>query len=265
MRAWLLAVTLTAAVPKPLGLPWKELAPGVVTASVADLGGDANWAARVVLVDPQRATFAVRYDPSRPTLATWRARYPDALAIANGSFYSTDGPLGAEVRPTCEVIAAGRLLRGAGCKRQDALYFGANAVARSSAPVSTASARPQIVAPADFHPEQWSEALKSFPALVHAGAAVCGGAHYCAESSRTAAVAQMKDGRILFFASQWPAVRREVGRWLAEELGAVEALNLDGGPEATLLFHGQALEDGIGTQGVGLPMVLLILPPEGAR
>ncbi len=281
MKLWLLGIALVAATPKPLGPPWKELAPGVVTATVADLGGDANWAAKVVLVDPQRATFAIRYDPSRPTLAVWRARYANALAIANGSFYSTDGPPGAEVRPTCDVISAGRQVRGAGCHRQDALFFGANAanaasaanaanggsaaVARPPALVSTAPARPQILAPADFHAGEWSEALKSFPALVHGGAAVCSGAHYCAESSRTAAVAQLRDGRILLFASQWPAVRREVGRWLADELGAVEAINLDGGPEATLALHGEPLEDSIGTQGVGLPMVVLLLPPSGAQ
>lgn len=266
MNPWLLAIALTATTPRPLGPPWKELAPGVVTATVADLGGDANWAAKVVMVDPHRGTFAVRYDPSRPTLSAWRGRYPNALAIANGSFYSTDGPPGAEVRPTCDVISAGRPLRGAGCHRQDALFFGASAASaavgggKSTPLVSTTPARPQILAPADFRPGEWSEALKSFPALVHGGAAVCTGAHYCAESSRTAAVAQLRDGRILLFASQWPAVRREVGRWLAEDLGAVEAVNLDGGPEATLALHGEPLEDSIGTQGVGLPMVVLLLP-----
>src|SRR5437764_10177695 len=102
--------------------------------------------------------------------------------------------------------------------------------------------------------------MKSFPALVRNGAAACAGPNYCAESSRTAAVAQMKDGRILLFASQWPAIRREVGKWLAEELGAVEALNLDGGPEATLALKDEPAEDAIGTQGVGLPMVLLVVP-----
>ena len=268
MKAWLLGIVLAAAPPRGLGSPWKELAPGVVTSTVADLGGDANWAAKVVLVDPQRATFAIRYDPSRPTLADWRARYPDALAIANGSFYSTDGPPGAEVRPTCDVISAGRQLRGAGCHRQDALFFGAagagTAPAKSVPLVSTPPAGPRILAGPDFHPGDWSEALKSFPALVHAGVAACGGAHYCAESSRTAAIAQLRDGRILLFASQWPAVRREVGKWLAEELSAVEAINLDGGPEATLQLRGEALEDSIGTRGVGLPLVILLLPA-GAR
>ncbi len=274
MTLWLLGFALavaqpplpTDAVARSLGPPWKELAPGVVTATVADLGGDANWAAKVVLADPQRATFAVRYDPSRPTLAAWRARYPNALAIANGSFYSTDGPPGAEVRPTCDVISAGRQVRGAGCHRQDALFFAASAAtSKSSPPASTVKAGPQILAPADFHAADWAEALKSFPALVHGSTATCSGVHYCAESSRTAAVAQLRDGRILLFASQWPAVRREVGKWLADELGAVEALNLDGGPEATLSLRGEPLEDSIGSQGVGLPMVIVLLPLAGGR
>jgi len=78
------------------------------------------------------------------------------------------------------------------------------------------------------------------------------------ELLRTAAIAQLKDGRILLFASQWPAVRRNVGKWLAEQLGAVDALNLDGGPEATLAIKDEPAEDSIGGLGVGLPIVLIV-------
>src|SRR5262249_11312655 len=199
--------------------PWKQVAPGLEPARAADLGGDPGWAARVLVIDPAKAQFLVRYDPSRPTLREWRARYPAALAIANGSFYSKDP----DVRPTCDVIIEGKPMKGAGCHRQDALFFGARPKADGSPPaVSRAPTPPRIFATADFKPEQWSEALKSFPALVHGGQAACTGPHYCAESSRTAALAQMKDGRILLFASKWPAIRREVGKWLAESLGAVE-------------------------------------------
>jgi len=245
-----------------LQAPWRQVAPGVETATAADLGGDPNWAAKVVLVDPQLASFAVRFDAAKPTLAQWRERYPAAIAIANGSFYSVDG---AQVRPTCELLQEGKRLKGAGCQRQDALWFAARP--REARPVAQSGLSGQKSGPqrlflaADFKPEQWADALKSFPALVRAGAAVCTGPHYCAESSRTAAVAQLRDGRVVLFASQWPAVRREVARWLAEALGAVEAVNLDGGPEATLALHGDSLEDVIGTYGRGLPLVLLVLPP----
>jgi len=236
--------------------PWKQIAPGVETASAADLGGDSGWAARVLVVDPTKAQFLVRYDPARPTLQEWRRRFPRALAIVNGSFYSKDP----DVRPTCDLISEGKPFKGAGCRRQDALYFGARSKTEPVVPaVSRPSPPPRLLIPADFRPEQWSEALKSFPALVHGAAAVCGGPHYCAELSRTAAIAQMKDGRILLFASQWPAVRREVAKWLAEELGAVEALNLDGGPEATLSLKDESPEDSIGTLGIGLPMVLVVV------
>jgi len=245
-----------------LQAPWRQIAPGVEAATAADLGGDPNWAAKVVLVDPQLASFAVRFDAAKPTLAQWRERYPGAIAIANGSFYSADG---AQVRPTCELLQEGRRVKGAGCLRQDALWFAARP--REARPVaqsglSSQKSGPQRLFPnVDFRPEQWSDALKSFPALVRAGAAVCTGPHYCAESSRTAAVAQLRDGRVVLFASQWPAVRREVARWLAEALGAMDAVNLDGGPEATLALHGDSLEDVIGTYGRGLPLVLLVLPP----
>ena len=258
----LAAMLLTAGL---LGInqPWKEIAPGVQQAAAADLGADAGWAAKVLLIDPAKARFLVRYDASRPTLAEWRRQFPQAVAIANGSFYSLDGPPGAEVRPTCDLIADSKPVRGAGCHRQDALFFGAQpkAVVAASALVSREPPRPQprLVPPSEFRAEEWVEALKSFPALVHAGAAACAGPHYCAESSRTAAVAQMKDGRILLFASQWPAVRHQVAKWLAEQMGAVEALNLDGGPEATLSVRGEAPEDSIGTLGVGLPMVLVVV------
>ncbi len=242
-----------------LGAPWKRVAPGVEAAPASELGGDPSWAARVVLVDPAAARFLVRYDATRPTLAEWRRRFPGALAIVNGSFYSRDG---ADVRPTCELVSEGRRIRGAGCQRQDALFFAS--VARPDPPGSPPVSRappprtPRFVAPAEFRAEEWVEAMKSFPALVRAGAAACGGPNYCAESSRTAALAQLKDGRILIFASQWPAVRREVGRWLAEQIGATEAVNLDGGPEATLALKDEPAEDSIGGPGVGLPIVVIV-------
>jgi hypothetical protein len=250
----------TAALAGPLRSPWKPIAPGVEAATVADVGGDPNWAAKIVMVDPHLARFAVRFDRNKPTLLEWRERFPAALAIANGSFYSTDGPLGAELRPTCDLVAEGKRVRGAGCQRQDALFFGA--LPRSAAaPASVAAPAPRFVAPADFRPDDWVEALKSFPALVRNGSATCSGARYCAESSRTAAVGQLRDGRVVLFASQWPAVRRDVARFLAEQLGAVDAVNLDGGPEATLAVRGEPLEDAIGTYGRGLPLVVVVLPP----
>ena len=242
-----------------LTAPWRRVAPGVDTAPAAELGGDAAWSARVVLVDPAKARFLVRYDPNRPTIGEWRRRYPSALVIVNGSFYSRDG---ADVRPTCELVADGKRVKGAGCQRQDALYFAS--VAREDpapGPVSREPRQPRLprfLAPADFRAEEWIEAMKSFPALVRSGAAGCAGPHYCAESSRTAALAQLKDGKVLLFASQWPAVRREVARWLAEQVGAVDALNLDGGPEATLALKDEAAEDSIGGLGVGLPIVLIV-------
>jgi hypothetical protein len=246
-------------VPVQLGAPWKSVADGVQVAPAQELGADASWQGRVVLLDPRRTQILVRFDAARPTLSQWRQRFPNALAVLNGSFYSV---VNSEVKPTCEIVAEGKSVRGAGCKRQDALYFGSRqAPPQMSAPVSKnpPQQKPQFLAPADFHAEQWTEALKSFPALVREGAGACTGAHYCAESSRTAALAQLKDGRILLFASQAPAVRRDVGEWLAGQLGAVEALNLDGGPEATLALKGEAIEEAIGTPGVGLPMVLLVV------
>jgi hypothetical protein len=245
--------------------PWRQIAPGVEHATVADLGGDANWAAKVVLVDSQLVQFAVRFDAKKPTLKEWRERFPSAIAIINGSFYSSDS---AEIRPTCELVQEGKRVRGAGCQRQDALFFGARAkgvppivasIAPTRPPASLPS--PRVLAPNAFKAEDWIEALKSFPALVRDGAPVCKGPHYCAESSRTAALGQLRDGRIVLFASQWPAIRREVGRWLSDALGAAEVVNLDGGPEATLALHGEPLEDTIGTNGRGLPLVVVVLPP----
>ena len=234
------------------------MAPGVEVAPAATLGADPGWSARVVLIDPLRAEFLVRYDADRPSLQEWRARYPKALAIVNGSFYSLDGPSGSEVRPTCDVVTAGKPVRGAGCKVRDALFFAATP--RDHGAISRAPVPPRLLPPQEFKAEQWAEALKSFPALVRGGVAGCIGTRYCAESSRTAALATMKDGRVLLFASQWPAVRRDVARWLAEQVGAVDALNLDGGPEATLALRGEPLEDAIGSRTVGLPLVLIVVP-----
>lgn len=244
-----------------LSASFRQVAPGVDVAPATEMGGDAAWAARVVLLDPAKVHLIVRYDPARPTLAQWRTRFPGALAIVNGSFYSVEG---AEVRPTCDMVMEGKRLRGAGCLRQDALFFGA--VPRPSDGVGPAQMvsreppvkAPRFFAPAEFKAEQWIEALKSFPSLVRGGVAGCNGPHYCAEVSRTAALAQLRDGRLLIFASQWPAVRRDVAKWLAGEVGAVDALNLDGGPEATLAVRNEPAEEAIGTLGVGLPIVIIV-------
>jgi len=254
---WLLAVAALS-----LPAPWKEIAPGVQTAPAVELGADAGWAARVLLVDPAKAQFLVRYDPSRPTLPQWRVRYPSAIAIVNGSFYSVES---SEIRPTCDLVSEGKRVRGAGCQRQDALFFAA--VPRVPDPVASSSLvsrepklrAPRFLPPSEFKPEQWAEALKSFPSLVRGGTAGCSGARYCSENSRTAALAQLKDGRMLVFASQWPAVRSDVARWLAEQAGAVDAVNLDGGPEATLALRNEPPEDAVGTPGVGLPIVIIVI------
>ena len=143
--------------------PWKQIAPGVENATVADLGGDANWAAKVVLADPALVQFAVRFDPKKPTLKEWRERFPSAIAIINGSFYSSDS---AEIRPTCELVQEGKRVRGAGCQRQDALFFGARAkgvppVVASIAPTRPPASMPapRVLAPNAYKADDWTEAL----------------------------------------------------------------------------------------------------------
>ena len=46
---------------------------------------------------------------------------------------------------------------------------------------------------------------------------------------------------------------------LDASVGAVDALNLDGGPEATLALKDEPAEDSIGGLGVGLPIVLIVM------
>jgi len=255
LAALSIALAAAARAEDPLASPWKQVAPGVESARAADLGADPRWGARLALVDPARVLVSVQFDPQTPRPEGWRARFPQALLLANGSYYSLDH----EVRPTCELISAGKLVHGAGCRVKDALYFGAQAS-------SPSGPSPRILPPAEFFSGDWSEALKSFPALVRASVPACLSPGYCAERSRTAAVAVLRDGRLLFFASQWPAVRREVARFLAEQMGAVDALNLDGGPEATLLLRGERLEESVATPGTPLPLMIAVLPrpPEPA-
>jgi hypothetical protein len=236
-----------------LASPLREIAPGVQVAAAKDLGGDADWGARVVLIDPAKVRLRVRFDEVTPRLEEWRARFPEALAILNGSFYSLDK----KVRPTCDLVSGGRFEKGAGCRRPDALVLGAES-AQPGAP-------PRLLSLDQFNPAQWTEALKSFPALVRAGVPECTGKVYCDQTSRCAAIAQLRDGRLALFASQWPVVRRDVALFLAEELGATWAVNLDGGPEATLWVRGEALREAIATPGTPLPLVLVVEPrPQAA-
>lgn len=220
-----------------------------------DLGGDADWGARVVLLDPSKVRLLVRFDEETPRLEVWQQRYPAALAVLNGSFYSLDK----KVRPTCDLIAAGKFEKGAGCRRPDALVLGAEGAPGGLPEVA------RLLPLAQFEPAKWREALKSFPSLVREGVPGCPGKLYCDQPSRCAAIAQLRDGRLALFASQWPVVRRDVALFLAEQLGAVWAVNLDGGPEATLWVKGQAISEAIGTPGTPLPLVLIVQPRVEAR
>ncbi len=215
-------------------------------AAARDLGGDADWGARVVLLDPAKVRLLVRFDEETPRLETWQRRYPAALALLNGSFYSLDK----KVRPTCDLVAAGKFEKGAGCRRPDALVLGAEG--------TSASEVARLLPLASFEPGKWREALKSFPSLVREGVPGCSGKLYCDQPSRCAAIAMLRDGRLALFASQWPVVRRDVALFLAGQLGATWAVNLDGGPEATLWVKGQALGEAIGTPGTPLPLVLVV-------
>jgi hypothetical protein len=235
-----------------LAAPFRELAPGVQAAPAAALGADPGWGARVLLAEPARVRLLVRFDAGAPLLEEWRRRFPTALAIQNGSFYSRDP----HVRPTCDLISDGRAERGAGCRRQDALVFGARAAEGGP---------PRLLALAAFEPARWTEAMKSFPWLVRDGVPGCGGGGYCDEASRASALAILRDGRVALLATQWPAVRRQIAAFLAEQLGAVDAVNLDGGPEATLALRGESAAESIGTPGAGLPLVLVVLPEEARR
>lgn len=241
--------------------PWKLVGQGVETATAASLGADAGWAARVVLIDPERASLSVHFDGRKPRLEAWRARAPDAWVIANGSFYSDDGPPDAQIRPTCDLVLMGRLVKGAGCRRRDALVFGAEPGRTGER--SSPQTRPRLLAPAELIPGEWAYALKAFPALVRDGKPLCTTGRYCLETSRTAALGILRDGRVFLFAAQWPAVRREVAAFLSESLGAVDAVNLDGGPEVTLALRGQAQAETIGTPGEGLPLVIVVEPRRG--
>ncbi len=87
----LLAATAAPAA-DPLASPWREIAPGVLAASGGDVGADARWGARVVLVDAAQARLSVQFDARTPRLEEWRARFPNALLIANGSFYLSSRP-----------------------------------------------------------------------------------------------------------------------------------------------------------------------------
>jgi hypothetical protein len=68
----------------------REVAPGVLVGAASDLGGDPSWAARVVLIDPAHARFQVQFDAEAPHLSAWKARFPGALVLLNGSYYSLE-------------------------------------------------------------------------------------------------------------------------------------------------------------------------------
>ena len=82
-----------------------------------------------------------------------------------------------------------------------------------------------------------------------------------ASQTRRSVVAIDKQGRLLFIVSpgQVFSLDELADQLTSSDLSIEVALNLDGGPEATLSLRDEALDQAIGTLGVGLPMVLLVV------
>jgi hypothetical protein len=58
--------------------------------------------------------------------------------------------------------------------------------------------------------------------------------------------------------------RRDVACFLVEQLGTVEAVNLDGGPEVSLALGGARRSEAIATPGMRLPLIVAVLAEEPA-
>lgn len=176
----------------------------------------------LVRVDPALFVFQVHYTPGDlTTVADWQAR-TGALLVVNGGFYMTDK------RPLGLVVVDGEPL-GQSFEGHGGML---------SVVGDVVSVRSLAVSP--YRPgERLDQAVQGRPMLLDPGG-LPADFDLAPEPARRTAVAQDRQGRIVFVVSDYGALSLyDLRDWLAEtvELDLAIALNLDGGGSTGLALN----------------------------
>ena len=233
----LLALLLTAAV------DWKPLAPGVERAEVP-FDAKTKAVLRVVRVDPAKAELDFglrsREGGDKRTASQW-ADARGYVAVTNAGMFEMD-----------HVSNVGRLV--AGKHENNAAWKGAYQSALVFGPLKPGLPRAQVV---DLDEPGARELTASYASMVQNLRLIkAPGVSVWKKNGRAwseAAVAQDKQGRILFLFTRTPF---QMAEWnallLATPLEVVRAFHVEGGPEASLsIHHGGVRSDWCGSYETG--------------
>ncbi|HYF66079.1 MAG TPA: phosphodiester glycosidase family protein [Herpetosiphonaceae bacterium] len=200
------------------GEGWQRLDEGMefreISASITNV--------QIVRVDPGVRRVRVAYDVGSPgRVGEWAAALKSALVI-NGGYFNAQGR--ATALTIYDGVAAGDSYDG----------FGGMLAVDTAGALSLRSLREEPYS-AD---EPLAQALQSAPMLVLHGEPVPQ-PNDDGERSRRSVVATDGAGRLLVIACSWPAFSlTELSQWLVEQdLGVVNALNLDGGSSTGLVLN----------------------------
>jgi len=204
---------------------------------------------RVTLVrlDPARLRFRVLYTPGAGRrVSEWAAALEadgsPLLMLVNGGFF------------TPEYTATGLLVTNG--RAYGTSYEGMGGMF-AVLPGGRVEVRWLVARPYD--PAEWLvEAVQGFPMLIRTDGSIFPPDADDGRTARRTAVAQDRDGRILFLVAQDGFFSlHALARWLAEsDLSLVAALNLDGGQSSGLYLRAGNARVEIDS-GVGVPAVIM--------
>lgn len=220
---------------------WAELEPGI---EYREIKVDRTNV-QIVRIDPALYRVRVAYDAGAPGRISEWAKALKPLVLINGGYFDDQG------RATALTIYDGV---GAGTSYEG---FGGMLAVDTSGVLTLRSLRQQ---PYDSN-EALAQALQSTPMLVLNGEPVPQ-LNDTSERARRSVVAVDEAGRMLIIACSWPAFTlSELSRWLVEQqLGIVNALNLDGGSSTGLALNTAARTFVIDSL-VRVPQVLVVERP----
>jgi hypothetical protein len=215
---------------------WRGLGTGVEYAAIAispqPTIGDGRL--HVVRIDPGKASlrprFAAQLDGRSRTAREWCSEHGVVAAI-NAGMYDRDGSTHTGYLRTGDRTLSARWP----ASYQSILLLGPR---RSNLPAATIRDARAGAGPAEF--EDYSTVIQNLRLIRGPGVNVW---PQSARRWSEAAIAEDRDGRILFLFSRSPFTMHDFNAMLlGHSLGIVRAMHAEGGPEASLSVHGPGID-----------------------
>lgn len=216
----------TAPVPSPgvSSEEWQMLSPGLEQRTYR-LQEEGIGQLEVLRIDPAHYVFRAHYIPGEvKRIMEWRDSLPGVVAFVNANFFDMDNRI-------LGLLVADGIVHGSSYQDRGGTFLIQNGQPRM---------RSNIYEP--YQGEPLEQAVQAFPMLVMDGEAVYRGTPNEPISRRTA-VAQDRQGRVLFIATPGFGMTLEsLSTYLsASDMDIVTALNLDGGGSTMLYYQAENL------------------------